>query len=410
MSKASKVVSKTSNKDDTQTGKNKKDEAQTSKDKKDKPTKSENKNNKKGNASADGKSKNTKKNNNVDNEKKDENKDKKSKKSKSKKSKELTTEERQKLLTAPNAATAMVNCVFNVKTARNELLKYANSVLNFGCKFGSIKAQYAYAAISEILALYLVRSSGKYNAKNTNMADLYEIDVENIRRSIRESKEFDANTKELSDSYNPTSMNYMSSFFVSEKLMKVYLEDKAFTNTTNVHITNEALNFIFYVLSNIMSSLTKFACLFSQSSKKSNILSKNYKYACTIMFSGEILNLLHQRLDEIETILSTKKEDKADDNDGNDNTSNNKKKKETKQNKSNNLPKDDNNEANNDDDDDIEDDDNDDNNDDNNNDDATNDEDEEDDDDEDDDGDENADEGDDEDAGTSKNNKNKRNA
>jgi len=227
----------------------------------------------------------------------------------------MTAAERVKALTAPNADTACIKCVFNVKQARKELLKYANDVFGatYDMKFGSIKAQYAYTAITETLALYMIRSAGKFSTKNATVADLYEVNYENIQRAIRESKELNAEMRVLSEEFKPASMNYTSSFFVPEKIMKVYLEDKAQTNTTNVHINKDALNFMYYMLSHIMSSLTHTACLFSKYAKKSNITFKNYRFACEDNFrnESEISKLLTQRLDEVEYVLTTISDDSS---------------------------------------------------------------------------------------------------
>jgi len=121
---------------------------------------------------------------------------------------------------APNTGTAYINGTFNVNVARNELKKYIKE--NLKSELGSNNAQYAYAAIAEAFALYIVRASGRFNAMSAIKADLYEVDFENIRRAIRESKEFNADIKALSDAFNPIAMNYTTSFFVTEKVMRKF--------------------------------------------------------------------------------------------------------------------------------------------------------------------------------------------
>lgn len=207
---------------------------------------------------------------------------------------------------APNAGTAYINGTFNVNLARKELKKYISNTL--GLELGTINAQYPYTAIAESLALYVVRASGKFNTKSAKKADLYEVTLENMRRAIRESNEFGADIKSLSESFNPTAMNYTTSFFDTEKVLRTFLETKAFTNTTNVHINSESLNFVCYLLSHTLANLTKTSCYLSQYAKKKNVQIKNFRFACNIHFSGELNELLTQRLSEIEALFANNKE------------------------------------------------------------------------------------------------------
>ena len=206
---------------------------------------------------------------------------------------------------APNTGTAYINGTFNVNKAKNELKKYITNILNLD--IGIINAQYPYTAITELLALYIVRASAKFNTKSSVKADLYEITFENMRRAIRESDEFGYDIKKLSNDFNST-ISYINNFFESEKILRTFLEEKAFVNTTNVHINNESLNFICYILSHVMSYLTKTATILSCYAKKKKVLIRNFKYACEIHFSGELGHLLNQRISEIETLFTNNKD------------------------------------------------------------------------------------------------------
>jgi hypothetical protein len=207
---------------------------------------------------------------------------------------------------APNAGTAYINGTFNVNLARKELKKYIKNTL--GLELGTINAQYPYTAIAEILALYIIRSSGKFSTKSAKKADLYEVTLENMRRAIRESNDFGADLKSLSDAFNPTAMNYTTTFFDTEKTLCDFLEHKAFTNTSNVHINHESLNFVCYMLSHTLANLTKTSCYLSLFAKKKNVQIKNFRFACNIHFSGELNELITQRLGEIESLFANNKE------------------------------------------------------------------------------------------------------
>ena len=207
---------------------------------------------------------------------------------------------------APNAGTAYINGTFNVNLARKELKKYIKNTL--GLELGTINAQYPYTAIAEILALYIIRSSGKFSTKSAKKADLYEVTLENMRRAIRESSDFGADLKSLSEAFNPTAMNYTTTFFDTEKTLCEFLEHKAFTNTSNVHINHESLNFVCYMLSHTLANLTKTSCYLSLYAKKKNVQIKNFRFACNIHFSGELNELMTQRLGEIESLFANNKE------------------------------------------------------------------------------------------------------
>lgn len=170
---------------------------------------------------------------------------------------------------APNIDTAFINGTFNVKYARKDLKRFISNTL--GLKLGTINAQYPYSACAETLALYLVRSSGKYNTKNRKKADLYEVTLENLQRAIRESTEFGDKITALSDSFVANAMDYTLNFFDSDKVLRKFLEQQAFTNTTNVHVDNDALNFVCYIVSHALSTLTHTACILSQRLQAPNL-------------------------------------------------------------------------------------------------------------------------------------------
>lgn len=212
----------------------------------------------------------------------------------------------------PNKDTEFINGTFNVKTARKYLKSFITNTLNY--ELGTINAQYPYSACAEILVMYLVRASGRYNSKNSSMADLYEITLVNLQRAIRESRDFGVEINALSSSYNPELMDYTVNFFGNVSKLKTYIEQYAFANSTNVVLDSGALNFICYIVSSGLALLTRTSCIMSVYAKKKNIQVKNFKYACDIHFSGELGELIKQRVIEIEGLLANRKERKEDDN------------------------------------------------------------------------------------------------
>jgi hypothetical protein len=181
-------------------------------------------------------------------------------------------------------------------------------------KLGNVGGgQYAYSVIAEILALYVIRGSVKFNEKSAKNADLYEVSLENLRRGIRESSGFGADIKALSDSFEPTSMSYIPNFFDdgSEKKLRKFLENKSFPNTSNIHIGGDSINFISYLMSHILAKLTRTVCLLNQYAGKSTITIDGFRYAVNIHFPGEhneLNELFIQRLDEIEKLVADYKE------------------------------------------------------------------------------------------------------
>lgn len=205
-----------------------------------------------------------------------------------------------------NKETALIGSSFNVNLAKKEMKRYINGTL--GYELGTINAQYPYSAIAEVVALHVVRSSAKFNKKSAKQADLYNISLENLQRGIRDSAEYGSEIKSLVNAYNPVAMDYIKTFFDSEKALKTCLTSKAF-NSTNFHIDSDALNFLCYVLSHTLCNVTRTACILSEYAGKKNIQIKNFKYACKIYFFGELGELISQRLSEIEGLFKSNKDD-----------------------------------------------------------------------------------------------------
>jgi hypothetical protein len=215
---------------------------------------------------------------------------------------------------APNADTATIRGTFNVNKAKKRLKDNLTKTLDF--KLGIMGAKYAYSAIAEVFAVYLVRVSGKYNDKSAKMADLYEVKIENIQRGVREHREFNNEIKAWSEAFNPEGIDYLPTFFEDEKTLRKYLAEHTFPNTTNVHLSSGTLNFVCYMLANVLAQLTRTSAILSQYGKKKNVQIRNFKYACSIHFSGELFQLIDQRLSEIESIFANKKDEADSDDEG----------------------------------------------------------------------------------------------
>ena len=207
---------------------------------------------------------------------------------------------------AANKGTAYIRATFNVNKAKHSLKNYISKTLD--SKLGQMNAHYPYTAIVEELILHIVRSSGKYNAISAKKADLYNITLDNIQRGMRESNDFGSEVKYLVDSFNNLSMDYIPTFFDTEKALKEFIQTKSFTNNIVV-INNDALNFICFIIANIMSSLTRIACSYSEYAKKNNVLIRNFTSASGVYFGGSIREVIIQRLTEIEGLFSQKKAD-----------------------------------------------------------------------------------------------------
>lgn len=213
---------------------------------------------------------------------------------------------------APNVSTAYISGTFNVNLAQKAMMKYVTETL--GNDLGSINAKYPYSAVAELVALYIVRSTAKYNKMNAENANLFEVTLENLKRGIRESNEFGSELKSLSENFNPTQMDFVSTFFDKPSVLRDFLEKKAFTNTTNVKITNDALNFVCYMISSTLAMVTRACCVLCEYAKKKNIQVKTFRYACELCFNGEFKTLLVQRLTEIETMFTHTANTDADNN------------------------------------------------------------------------------------------------
>jgi len=215
----------------------------------------------------------------------------------------------------PNAKTILIGCSLNVNIAKSHMLQFIKKAL--GMNFGSIKADCAYVAILESVALYLVGATAKYNTKNAEKANLYEVTLENLQRVVRESNDFGSELKDASENYKSGAMDYTSVFLggngnkqtKSDKVLKDLLEKRSFTNTTNVSINEEAVNYVCYMLTRTMGQLTKTACVLSQFANLKNIQIKNFKCAVEIHFSDELRQVLFQRIDEVTDKVANSKEE-----------------------------------------------------------------------------------------------------
>ncbi len=207
---------------------------------------------------------------------------------------------------APNNATAYINGTFNVNTAKKELKSYITTTLG-NEELGTNNAQYAYAAITEVLLLSIVRSSLQYMKKNKKQADMFDVNFENLSRCMKESdamrKAF-KNRVYVVEGFDPTSLNYTSGFFESDKVIKAYIEARAFPNTTNVVVSNDAINYLCYIIRHSLSELTRTACEMCAYARKKNVSIRSFIYACNIHFDDDLKKSLNQRLLEIDTLFS----------------------------------------------------------------------------------------------------------
>jgi hypothetical protein len=217
-----------------------------------------------------------------------------------------------------NKNTASINAIFNVNLAKKALREFLQDI-NVPCiddtkddtegqDMKIMNAHYAYTAIAEIITLYVVRASLKYNNKSSVKADLYEVTYENILQGVRDAKSFDPRIKEYVSAFNPEGINYTSKFFVTTSTLRNFIESKTFPNTTNIHFNKGAINCICYVLSQAMASLTTSAYILSKFAKKKSIQIRAFEFASIECFSHDLRKLIIQRISEINTIFAGMKE------------------------------------------------------------------------------------------------------
>jgi hypothetical protein len=217
----------------------------------------------------------------------------------------------QKDTTSPNKITSLIGGTLNVMSGKVEMTNYIKNILGLDMKIN--KAHCAYSAIVEFLMSNFSRMSGKYNVKNPAQADLYEVKIENIQRAIRENKNITNEIKALSENYYEYSnFDYAGKFYAGHKKLVQFLRTKAFDNTTNVDFSKGTINYLCYLVSNIMGMLTKTSCNFTLFAKKNTIGIENYRFSCKEHFNGEFYNLIDQRLNEIKLILEKLKKLEGD--------------------------------------------------------------------------------------------------
>lgn len=197
----------------------------------------------------------------------------------------------------PNNNTERINCYLNVNIARRFLRDYISNTLSY--EFGTINAQYPYAALTELLFLELVRSTAEFNKKNQGKADLYEVTYLNCRSAVLTTNTFPSLVRELARDYDPTrAMGYVNTIYDNARL-RDFISQKTFTNKNNYNVEEPALNFLCYIVNSLMCEVVRTACFMIEFSGHKNVGIKAFIASCKQHFTGDLGALVEQRMSEI---------------------------------------------------------------------------------------------------------------
>merc|ERR1712070_408850 len=183
----------------------------------------------------------------------------------------------------PNKETANAKLFFNVKKTKKYVKNYLDQ--QFNLKISMINVHYAITAISEIFMFKIVEKSLKFISKDEKKAGLYNVTLENVKRSIREDIELHNYVGVYLNSFDTMLFDYTNSFLEDRSKIIKFFDSRCLGGTNSISFDNDALDF-----RGILSS-------------------------CKFLLSGECLKECLIKLDDIQSVISSKnkKDDDEDD-------------------------------------------------------------------------------------------------
>jgi len=205
----------------------------------------------------------------------------------------------------PNKETAWAGCTFNVKATKKYLKNYLEQTHNVAVPM--INLHFAATSVTELFMQTLVEQSSKFSKKEKKKADCYNISIDNVKRAVRENNELRTYLGTETESFNPKSMNYTTTFIESRDDVLNFIDKKM--GTSQVSFDNDALNLVVYLTLYNLNRHVDLANSHRSYAKKSSIDFKALVFANRCLLSGEYQKKCQIKLDELEAMLSGKKGD-----------------------------------------------------------------------------------------------------
>merc|ERR1712070_1003945 len=215
----------------------------------------------------------------------------------------------------PNKETANAKLFFNVKKTKKYVKNYLDQ--QFNLKISMINVHYAITAISEIFMFKIVEKSLKFISKDEKKAGLYNVTLENVKRSIREDIELYNYVGVYLNSFDTMLFDYTNSFLEDRSKIIKFFDSRCLGGTNTISFDNDALNLIMYLTILNINKHINLANTIREYAKKSSLDFKGILSSSKFLFKGEILKECLIKLDDIQSVISSKnkKEDDDEDND-----------------------------------------------------------------------------------------------
>ena len=215
-------------------------------------------------------------------------------------SKEITFEKNS----YPNKETANAKLFFNVKKTKKYVKNYLDQ--QFNLKISMINVHYAITAISEIIMFKIVEKSLKFISKDEKKAGLYNVTLENVKRSIREDIELFNYLGVYLNSFDSMLFDYTNSFLEDRSKIIKFFDSRCLGGTNSISFDNDALNLIVYLTILNINKHINLANTIREYAKKSSLDFRGILSSCKFLLTGECLKECLIKLDDIQSVISNK--------------------------------------------------------------------------------------------------------
>jgi hypothetical protein len=207
----------------------------------------------------------------------------------------------------PNEETCRLGLTFNVKTTKNWLrthLKRHKIESKSEDKSDNVKIFGSHSmltAADQVVCLLLVNLSAGRAKKET--AGIYKITEDLMIDSIRLNKDFNFVFGRFLDTYD-SQQNYEAQLLLPRKIVTKFYEKYAFDGgNSNINLSDDAYNFLMYVMLKNRIMLVETAFYMSQYAKKTSVDDRAILYAVKSHYVGELGKSMFKKLEEVSRML-----------------------------------------------------------------------------------------------------------
>ena len=210
----------------------------------------------------------------------------------------------------PNKNTIEAGLTLNVVSTKKYLNKYINN--NFGPNVPTINLQYAAAAVTELFLLNLVEQTLQFATKEKTKANLYNVTLENVKRTVREDRDLNGSFGTLLDAFDSKALDHTSNFIEDREWLTTFIDAKALGGTSQISFEYDALNLLVYLTMTNLNRHIQLANTLRAYAEKSSIDFRSLLFANKSLLTGTYLKKCQMKLEELETKFSGRKKTDED--------------------------------------------------------------------------------------------------